>query len=132
MKTKCLLALIGLVLAGCATHTDTAGTPRPGPTLDEVKSLVKAHVGDLVIISQIQNSSTRYALTADQIIALKKDGVSDSVIITLINTATNSPPRTTVIREVYPYPYYYGDPWWGWGPSFRGYYYYRGPNQHGH
>jgi hypothetical protein len=128
MKTKYLLLLSGLLLTGCVTRTYTVNTPPPGPTVAEVQSMVAAHVSDSVIISQIQNSSTRYHLTADQIIALKNAGVSDAVINALINTASKPQPQatTTVDQTVYPYPYFYVDPWpfwwWGWGPH----YYYHG------
>ena len=129
-----LLPLIGLLLGGCATRSHTTATPPASPTLAEIQSMVQAHVNDTIIISQIQNSSTRYQLTADQIISLKTAGVSDGVLNALINTASKPPLQTTttVVREpyVYPYayaypygyPYPYAGPWpwfgcgWGWGP----------------
>ncbi len=93
--------------------------------------MAQAHVNDSVIVAQIQNSSTRYYLTADQIISLKNAGVSDTVIQALINTASKPTPKT--ITYVYPYPYYYYPYWYGgpWGPYYYygGYYrggYYRG------
>lgn len=133
MKTKYLLLLAGLLLTGCVTRTYTTATPPPGPSVAEVLSLVQAHVSDAVIVSQIENSSTRYHLTADQIIALKNAGASDAVITALINSASKPAPQTNTTVEqdayVYPYifPYVYFDPWpwfwWGGGPS---YYYYGG------
>ena len=126
----CLLPLAGLLLVGCATQPHpTAATPPAGPTLAEIQTMVQSHVSDSVIISQIQNSNTRYHLTADQIISLKTAGVSEGVISALINTASKPPAQTTtVVREPYAYPYpYYGYPypyayvgpwpgfWWGWG-----------------
>jgi len=126
MKIKFLLPLAVLLLAGCATQTYTAtAPPPPGPTLAEVQSMVAAHVSDPVIISQIQNSSTRYSLTADQIISLKNAGVSDVILNALINTASKPVPQpaTKVETEYYAYPYVYVDPWpwgWGWGPHYYG------------
>ena len=128
----CLLSLAGLLLAGCATHPHTAVAPPTGPTLPEIQTMVQNHISDSVIISQIQNSSTRYHLTADQIISLKTAGVSEAVIAALINTASKPPVQTTtVVQEpyAYPYPYYgypypYVGPWpgfywgWGWGPGY--------------
>jgi hypothetical protein len=136
MKTIYLLPLVGLLLAGCATHNHTAATPPAGPSLAEIQTMVKAHVSDSVIINQVQNSSTRYHLTADQIISLKAAGVSDGVLDALINSASKPQleTSTTVVREpyVYPYVYPYGYPyayvgpwpgfWWGWGPYYHGYY----------
>jgi len=119
------------LLTGCVTRTTTVSAPPPGPSIAQVQSMVQAHVSDSVIINQIQNSSGRYTLTADQIIALKNGGVSDAVLNALI---TSKPPvqTTTRIVEQSPvvYPYVYVDPWpywgWGWGPGYyRGYHHWR-------
>ena len=136
VKYLLLLPLSMLLLTGCVTRTYTVAAPPPaGPTLAEVQSMSQAHVSDSVIISQIQNSSTRYHLTADQIISLKSAGVSDTVINALINSASKPEPQTTastttvVEPYVYPYPYVYVDPWpvywWGWGPYYHYHYYHR-------
>lgn len=146
MKTIWLISLAGLLLTGCATRTyTTAAPPLPaGPSLAEVQTLVQAKVGDAIIVSQIQNSSTRYFLTADQIIALKTAGASDAVINALITTASKPPVQTTttVIQQPYVYPSVYVDPWpsfwWGWGPYYHGnyrgggYYHGGGHYRHGH
>ena len=127
MKTIYLLALAVLVSAGCVTRTTTVSQPLPGPSVAEVQSMVQAHVSDSVIVSQIQNSSTRYQLTADQIIGLKNAGVSDAILNALINSASKPVPQTTTTVEEGPYiyPSVYVDPWpWGWGgPHYRDGYY---------
>jgi hypothetical protein len=131
-KLKCLLPLAGLLLAGCVTRTYTvAPAPGPlpsGPTVAEVQTMVKAGISDEVIVNQIQNAGTHYTLTADQIIALKAAGASDTVLNALINSANKPAAQTgtTVIQTDYAYPYVYVDPWpwgwWGWGPYYGGYY----------
>lgn len=132
MKIKCLLLpLAGLLLAGCVTRTYTVTTPPSGPTVAEVQSMVQAGVSDPVIVNQIQNSSTRYTLTADQIIALKNAGASESILNALITSVNKPPPvQTTTTVDTGPtiYPYVYVDPWpwWGWGPYYRGGYYHGG------
>ena len=137
MKIKFLLPLAGLLLAGCVTRTYTVTTPPPGPSVAEVQSMVQAHVSDSVIVNQIQNSSSRYALTADQIIALKSAGASDVVLNALITSAGKPVVQTTttVDQGPYVYPYVYVDPWpwgwWGWGPYYHGGYYYHGGGYHG-
>jgi len=129
MKIKYLWPLAGLLLTGCVTRTYTVTTPPPGPSVADVQSMVQAHVSDAVIVSQIQNSSARYVLTAGQIIALKNAGVSDTVLNAMINTASKPPVQaaTTVDQSSYVYPYVYVDPWpwfwWGWGPYYYGSYY---------
>ena len=142
MKIKFLLPLAALLLAGCATRTyTTVSAPPPGPSVAEVQAMVNAHVSESVIVNQIQNSSTRYTLTADQIIALKAAGASDAVVNAMINSI-NKPPvqstSTTTVVESVPYagPYVYVDPWpwgwWGWGPYYHGGYYYRGGGYYHH
>ena len=132
MKIKYLLPLAGLLMTGCVTRTYTVTTPPPGPSVAEVQSMVQAHVSDVVIVNQIQNSSTRYSLTADQIIALKAAGASDTVLNALIATASKAPVQTTTTVEQgpYVYPSVYIDPWpwfwWGWGPYYYGGYYHGG------
>jgi hypothetical protein len=132
MKLKFLVPLACLCVTGCVTRTYTAAPlPPPGPSLAEVQSMVQAQVSDAVIVNQIQNSSTRYVLTTDQIIGLKNAGASDVVLNALINSAGKAPVQTTTttIVEPYPYvyPYVYFDPWpwfwWGWGPYYYGGYY---------
>ena len=124
------MPLAALLLTGCVTRTYTVATPPPGPSVAQVQSMVQAHVSDSVILSQIQNSGSRYVLTADQIIALKNAGVSDAVVNALINTASRPAVQTTattVESSPYVYPYVYVDPWpvfwWGWGPGYYGGYY---------
>jgi hypothetical protein len=128
-----------MLLTGCVTRTYTVAPPPPnGPTIAEIESMSQAHVSDSVIISQIQNSSTRYHLTADQIISLKSAGVSDPVINTLINSASKPQPQTavsstTVVEPPYVYPYVYVDPWpYWWGGGWGPHYYYHGYYHHWH
>jgi hypothetical protein len=134
MKMMLLIGLMALAVTGCATRTYTITPPPRGPNLAQVQAMVNAHVSDPEIINQINNSSTRYRLTVDQIIALKNAGVSAEVINALINTANKvPPPPATVIEERYvyppPYPYIYIDPWpafwWGWGPYYPHYHHWR-------
>jgi hypothetical protein len=131
MKIKYLWPLAGLLLTGCVTRTTTVSGPPPGPSIAQVQSMVQAHVSDSVIVNQIQNSSTRYTLTADQIIALKNAGVSETVLNALITSVNKSPaPTTTTVVEQSPavYPAVYVNPWpvWGWGPGYYHGGYYRG------
>jgi hypothetical protein len=60
-------------------------------TVLDVQSLVKAGIGDDLIISQIRNSRTVYHLNTADIIALKNAGVSERVIDFMINTPTQIP-----------------------------------------
>jgi hypothetical protein len=135
MKMIFLLPLAGLCLTGCVTRSYTVATsptPPPGPSVAEVQSMVQAQISETVIVNQIQNSSARYVLTTDQIIALKNMGASDVVLNAMINTASKTPVQspTTVVQSDYVYPSVYVDPWpwfwWGWGPYYYGGYYHGG------
>src|ERR1019366_1994656 len=105
MKMKCLLPLVGLLLTGCVTRTTTVSAPPPGPSIAQIQSMVKAHVSDSVIVNQIQNSSSRYTLTADQIIALKNAGASDTVLNALITSVNKPPVETSTTADYDPYVY---------------------------
>jgi outer membrane lipoprotein SlyB len=82
-------------------------------TIEDVKALTRANVGDDLIISQIKSTRTAYRLSSDQIIDLKNSGVSSKVIDCMINTATVSAQvREPVVGTYYyvvppPYPYYF-------------------------
>jgi hypothetical protein len=52
--------------------------------VQDVVKLTQAGIADDVILSQIRNNQATYSLTADQIIALKNQGVSQPVIKALI------------------------------------------------
>lgn len=62
--------------------------------LADIKALVRAGVGDDIIISQIRNSRTMYRLSTAEIIDLKDSGVSSRLINFMINTPEgwNPPP----------------------------------------
>jgi hypothetical protein len=126
MKFLLLLPLAGLflLLTGCVVQPYPVATPPPGPSLAQVQSMVQGHVNDAVIVGQIQNSSTRYQLTADQIITLKKAGASDAVLNALINSVNKPVVQTTPPPAyAYPYPYAYPYGYVGPGPYYYGGYY---------
>ncbi len=56
-------------------------------TLDDIKAMVSAEVPDSIVVSTIQNSEEVFNLSAQQIIDLKKVGVSDAVIEALQATS---------------------------------------------
>jgi len=125
MKIKYFLPLAGLLLTGCVTRTYTVTPPPPSHELSvaEVQAMVQANVGESVIVNQIQNSTVRYALTAEQIIALKNAGASDAVLNAMINSVNKAPAQTTTTTvEQGVYPTVYVDPW-PWGPYYYGGYY---------
>lgn len=69
--------------------TATANAGQPAPLLSygvtQIIQLSKAKVGDDTIINFIRNSDSSYGLDADQIIYLRQQGVSDTVINTMMS-----------------------------------------------
>ncbi|HKW30299.1 MAG TPA: hypothetical protein VJT54_13260 [Verrucomicrobiae bacterium] len=77
-----------------ATGVQPAAASQAAPQLSygvpEVLQLSQAKVGDSVIVNYIQNSGNNYGLNAAQIIYLRKQGVSDTVINTMLNQRSQS------------------------------------------
>ncbi len=95
-------------------------------SLTDLKNLVDAGIGDDVIISQIHASGAVYYLKTEDIIELKKSGVSEKIIDYLINTpytVADSVSSDQTVTPVYqdnpvvvaPYPHYiWIDGSWMW------------------
>jgi hypothetical protein len=74
----------------------TASGPQLSPAAAQVLQLAQAKVGDDTIVAYIQNSGTIYGLNANQIVYLKQQGVSSSVINTMLNQRTRLAATTGV------------------------------------
>ncbi len=81
-----------------------AAARQPAPQLSygvpQVLQLVQAKVNDCIIVSYIQNSGTIYGLKAGEIVYLKQQGVSDTVLNAMLNqrsrlTGSTEPATTT-------------------------------------
>ncbi|HEV2209267.1 MAG TPA: YXWGXW repeat-containing protein [Verrucomicrobiae bacterium] len=90
----------GLIAGGLVGHSmdeqRAASAPPPGyvasqvvlpPSIDDIKRMSHAGVGDDVIIAQINNSHAVYDLDTSAIIDLNSAGVSQKVISYMLNTA---------------------------------------------
>jgi uncharacterized protein YcfJ len=71
--------------------------------LSEIAQLARNGVGDGVIIEQVRVSGTVYHLTADQILWLRDNGVSEAVIREMQATAHRPPGPPVVYQRVVPY-----------------------------
>ncbi len=65
-------------------------------TFDNVIALTKAGLGDEAIIAKIRSELAAFELSADQMIALKKQGVSSAVIAAMINPSTGGAPAMSM------------------------------------
>lgn len=134
------IAVLGLAavaaLGGCIVHDSAAPQAPAGPPLtrDEAERLAAAGVSEPVMVELIEKRGAR-ALTADDLVALKKAGATDAVVQKMIASETREP-EVVVVREpeYYHYPYS-GYSYWGpaWGFSFGyGYYHHRHHSTHSH
>ena len=71
-------------------QTDAAAPREQELSLADIKALAKAEVADDIIISEINNTRSTFSLTAQAIIDLKNDGVSERVITYLMNPKPKS------------------------------------------
>ena len=78
----------------------------------DIKALARAHVSDAVVLRYIRDHGTVYYLTSDDVVSMRKAGVSQSVIDYMLQTPRMYGPGD---YPGYPYPYWYGPPWWGGG-----------------
>lgn len=63
-------------------------------TNDTIISMVKAGLGESLIISKVKASQNQFELSTDNILKLKKEGVSEKVIQTMVEvSATNAIPE---------------------------------------
>ena len=94
-------------------HTMSAPAYTPPPaaapvnpmSMADVKALVKAGVGEDIIITQIQTSHSVFHLSANDIIDLRDAGVTDRVMNFMINTANAAPAAAApVIDQAPPAP----------------------------
>jgi hypothetical protein len=83
-----------LLVAGVLAIGLTSGMAQPAnlsPAVQEVVKLTQAHMSDDVIVAYIHNSGAAYSLSADDILYLNSQGVSQPVISELLHTRQNAP-----------------------------------------
>ena len=105
----------GAVIGGLAGHAEdkredqvkqaVAAQQAQMMTLADIVNMTQQHVPDQTIINQINSTYSNFNLTADQIIFLRQQGVSDRVISVMQYH------RTPPVGYVYRGPrYYYAEP----------------------
>lgn len=101
-----------ILLAGCAT------TPRPAPlTQADIISMTKAGLTDEDIIRRIDDTRTVFQLSSDDVVFLRKEGVSDRIVTYMLDTLTRAVAAEQRRRDMddynfrYRYGLFYGYPW---------------------
>jgi hypothetical protein len=138
-KIMAVAVAAGLMLAGNVRAQNYPASAQLSYGTAEVVKLAQAKVSDDTIIAYINTSGNNYNLSADQVLYLRQQGVSDTVITTMLNhaaapaaaPATPAPqpvvstvtpaPTVTYIQTAPPtyyyQPYYYPAPVYGWSPA---------------
>jgi len=93
---------------------------QPGVSLDQVIQLTRSGVGEDLIVSHIEQNGFRHRLSANDLIVLKQQGVSDRVIYALqrvpavglppthVAPTVRYAPPVTVVEEVHVVPAWHG------------------------
>jgi hypothetical protein len=144
MRTATWIFSLGVVLlGGCVVssgpHYRVRQVRPAGISNEEVVRMSKAGIADSVITEKIRSDGVARRPTADDVVSLRNEGLSDAVLDAML-TATVVPERTVEVVYDYPsysygyYPYYYGGyPYYPYYSGFYGYYgygYY--PYRHGY
>ena len=83
-----LMAAAGLALPTVGVAMDNlpaTNSPALSYGVPQILQLAQAKVTDDTIVAYIHNSGNSYGLNADQIIYLKQQGISENVIIAMLN-----------------------------------------------
>jgi hypothetical protein len=115
----CLLCLLSPALMRAQEAVqDTAGGPLPAPkpkimTNDSVVRMVKAGLGDDLILQTIEAQPGQYTTDADALVALKEAGVPDRIISGMVNKGraklTSDTEKPVVLSDVNEIGVYYKD-----------------------
>ncbi|HVE39001.1 MAG TPA: hypothetical protein VNM14_03880 [Planctomycetota bacterium] len=121
MKTMlCILALVGL--SGCyypSYAVRRVAPVDPPVTREEAERLASAGVSEPVVTELIEKRGAA-TLTPDDLVALKKAGVSDSLVQKMIASERKETAQV-VVDDYYYAPGYYGYPYYPYYPSYGAY-----------
>ena len=120
-----LLVISGgfLLVQSCVVYQ---GYSVPPVTVSEIVQMSKDSIPSKEIIAKIQKSHTAYRLKADQLIELKKEGVSSAVINYMEETHLEAVRQNQQLEDLnYWWPgwdgYWYGGPAFGWPDNYWNY-----------
>lgn len=120
-----LMTLAACLMAGCVIgpppvyRVRVAPVPAPPPlTAEDLVRMFHAGISDDVMVEKIKSNGLTDRPTPDQLVSLKKEGLSDTVLGAMVNARVGTPPPSTgeyvYSSPDYYYPSYYGP--WGYGP----------------
>jgi len=104
-------AATGAIVGGAVGHAEDKAEQRAvaqaayarqtALPIDQIVSMTQNHINDVVIINQIRASGAVYHLTGNDVVWLKQQGVSDSVVSEMQATAQRYPPAYYPAQRVY-------------------------------
>jgi len=109
LKLFLAVATIGLALStmtAVAENSPANNAPTLSYGMPQILKLAQAKLGDDTLVAYIRNSRNSYDLNADQIIYLKQQGISENVIIAMLNQprpAATPAPAQPAVQPSYPY-----------------------------
>src|ERR1035441_4361005 len=110
IKPKRLVALIclvaGLVWPMTASNCLAQTMPTLPPGVQDVIKLVKAGLGEEVVLAHIKNTGATYTLSADQIIYVHQQGVSENEMKALMGSGSATVPASPAPDPAPPPPTY--------------------------
>lgn len=117
-----LAAVLGATLAGCVLPPRPIyQAPVPGPptrsamTTEDVLKLTRAGISEAVVLEKLKSDGIAAAPSADDLIALKKEGAGDRVIEAVLAALLVPPVTADPPTMVYPYSSswncFYDGPW---------------------
>ena len=95
-KTRAIGACLAMVMAWAVltraplSQAQTAPA-NLSPDLQEIVKLTQAHMGDDVLLTYIKNSGKAYNLSADDMVYLKSQGISDTVLNAVMQNKPRAP-----------------------------------------
>jgi len=125
---RLITLLAGLALAALAGCSAISTMDARTMTVDDIITMSKAEVGSGVIKQQIEATGSRFSLTTEDIVLLKKEGVSDDVLTAMIESG-KQPDIFYHGQGLSPYDFwfnYYEMPYMGYASPY-GYYGYGNP-----
>lgn len=117
-----IVAVLGVALVGCLLppqpiyRAQVPGPPpRPAMTTGDVLNLTRAGISEAVILEKLNSDGIAAAPSADDLIALKKEGAGDRVIEAVLAARIGPPVVAEPPTVVYPYAsswnFFYDGPW---------------------
>jgi hypothetical protein len=107
MKTRNLGTMLAIVAVASLTWSASTALAQDSSAvagIPQVVRLSQAQVNENTIIAYVNRSGLSYNLTADQIISLRQQGVSDAVITAMLSQPPTAAPTVTTYAPPAPAP----------------------------